>query len=123
MKVCARKSLGITGVDGIIGLRGENASNSIAWLRALQRFQPERSVGQAMFRFAVFWRGLRAEYLVSAGIRLLPSSGNVMPWSRGCLPILCRGSYGTSPTVETRGSRGWRPWLIRLRLRMHERQE
>src|SRR6202162_5075275 len=119
MKVCARKSLRIAGVYGIICLRGESASNSIAWLRAIQRFQPQRSVGQPVFRLAVFRHRLRAEYLVSARIRLLPSSGNVMGRSRGCLVIFRDWDYGTSPTVVTRGSRDWRPWLIRLR--MYER--
>src|SRR5580704_14477723 len=67
-----------------------------------------------MFRLAVFRHRLRAEYLVSALVRLLPDSGNVMSRSRGCLAILREWDYGTSPTVETGGRRGWRPRLIRL---------
>src|SRR5580693_1859436 len=88
-----------------------------------------------MFRLAVFRRRLRAEYLVSALVRLLPDSGNVMSRSRGCLAILREWDYGASPTVETGGRRGWRPRLIRLParlpgrrvrqagLRAHERRE
>src|SRR6267378_1974407 len=80
-------------------LPGENASSSVARLRALQRFQAQRSVGQLMYRLAVIRCRLRAEYLVSAHARWVPNSGNVTRWSRTYLPIFRGCGDGTSPTV------------------------